>query len=372
MTSSTSNISNPIITSSSDDAEKDRNITVSIHDSASIKSSWEKISASFNEASKVSLTHDPRWLSVLETGMKHRPYCLLAEQPGQPATPLMLSYMSSPLFGRFLVSLPFLNSSGLSTCDSLVARKLIEAASELADKLDVRYLELRNEQEYTHEKLTATMSSKVHMRLALPDSADELWDSFKPKVRNQIRKGQSHEPEVVWGKQNLLSDFYQVFSRNMRDLGTPVYGKKLFQAIINQFPEEAEFCVLRAAGKPIAAALLTHGSGITEVPCASTLREFNPTNANMLMYWHLLQRAIERNQHTFDFGRSTTDGGTYRFKKQWGAKPCPAIWQYYVRKGTISDMRPEGGKYNRVIDLWKRLPVPVTRLIGPSIVCGIP
>ena len=43
------------------------------------------------------------------------------------------------------------------------------------------------------------------------------------------------------------------------------------------------------------------------------------TNANMLMYWHLLQRTIQRGNRTFDFGRSSESSGTYRFKRQWGA-----------------------------------------------------
>jgi hypothetical protein len=90
------------------------------------------------------------------------------------------------------------------------------------------------------------------------------------------------------------------------------------------------------------------------------------------MYWHLLQRAIERGQQGFDFGRSSADSNTYRFKKQWGAKPEPAAWQYYVRSGNPGDMRPENSKYARAVRVWQKLPVPLTRLIGPSIVRGIP
>jgi hypothetical protein len=102
------------------------------------------------------------------------------------------------------------------------------------------------------------------------------------------------------------------------------------------------------------------------------LREYNSANANMLMYWHLLERAIERGQRTFDFGRSTLDGNTYRFKKQWGAEPHPAVWQYYVRRGAVGDMRPDNSRYQRMIRTWQRLPVWATRWLGPPIVRGIP
>ncbi len=90
------------------------------------------------------------------------------------------------------------------------------------------------------------------------------------------------------------------------------------------------------------------------------------------MYWHLLERAIERGQQVFDFGRSSADSNTYRFKSQWGAQPHPAVWQYYVRQGSAGDMRPDNPKLQRRIRIWQRLPVWVTRLAGPPIIRGIP
>jgi hypothetical protein len=92
----------------------------------------------------------------------------------------------------------------------------------------------------------------------------------------------------------------------------------------------------------------------------------------MLMYWNLLERAVRRGQAVFDFGRSTLDSNTCQFKKQWGARPEEAHWQYYVRRGTVGDMRPDNPRYQRFIRLWQRLPVGLTRLIGPLIVRGIP
>src|SRR5262249_25684722 len=156
---------------------------------------------------------------------------------------------------------------------------------------------------------------------------------------------------VAWGGIDLLPEFYVVFSQNMRDLGTPVYGRGLFASILKHFPAEAELCVVRAERRPASAALLLHGRGVTEVPSASSLRQYNSTCANMLMYWNPLDRAIQRGQAVFDFGRSTVDGSTYRFKKQWGAVPEPAVWQYYPRRGDVGDLRPDNPRYQRLIRL---------------------
>lgn len=318
------------------------------------------------------LSHHPNWLRVLDEGLKQTPYCLVATTGAGTSGFLPLSFVSSRLFGKYLVSLPYLNSTGVQAETPAVAAALVSRAVELADQLGVKNLELRHEEALSHPALNGTMQDKVHMRLDLPDDSDVLWKAFKPKVRNQIRKGEKSDFTVAWGGAESVNDFYDVFSHNMRDLGTPVYSKKLFQSIIKWFPKQAEFCTIHDKGRPIAAALVTHGSGISEVPSASSLRSYNSTNVNMFMYWQLLQRAIERRQGVFDFGRSTKDSNTYRFKKQWGALPEPAIWQYYLRSGSAADLRKESGKYDRFISLWQRLPLPLTRLIGPPIVRGIP
>jgi FemAB-related protein (PEP-CTERM system-associated) len=158
----------------------------------------------------------------------------------------------------------------------------------------------------------------------------------------------------------------------MRDLGTPVYGRGLFAAVLDAFPGEAELCLVRDGDKPVAAALLLHGRGVTEVPTAGALREYNPACVNMLMYHRLLARSVGRGQRSFDFGRSTADSSTYRFKKQWGAVPHPAVWQYHVKDGAATDMRPDNPRFERAIRLWQRLPVGLTRVLGPVIVRGIP
>jgi serine/alanine adding enzyme len=348
-------------------------LVVQLHESDGIGKAMPRLESYFANSTTWPLSRHPRWLNVLRRGLKHVPYCLEALEGDRTRGVLPLALVRSFLFGRFLVSLPYLNVGGVVADDSDTTTQLVDRAVDLADKLDVRYLELRHEKPIEHDKLNHSMTHKVHMRLELPDRSEPLWKSLDPKVRNQVRKGQKNELAVAWGTHDLLRDFYDVFSENMRDLGTPVYSRMLFKSILDEFPDMAEFCIVRlATGQPIAAALLLHGRGVTEVPSASSLRPFNSTCANMLMYWSLLERAIERKQNTFDFGRSSEDSNTYRFKKQWGAAPAPAHWQFCTRHGTPGEMRPDDPRYQRRIAMWRRLPLGLTRLIGPSIVRGIP
>jgi FemAB-related protein (PEP-CTERM system-associated) len=210
------------------------------------------------------------------------------------------------------------------------------------------------------------------MRLPLPANVPELWKHLPSKVRNQVRKGQKVNLTTDWGGHNLLPEFYEVFSENMRDLGTPVYGSKLFQSILERFPDRAELAVVRHGRVAVAVGLLLHGWGISEVLSAALLRHYRASNANMLLYWNLLEQTIKRGNQIFDFGRSTKDSNTYRFKKQWGAKPEPAVWQYYLRRGSAADLRPDNPRFRGLIRVWQHLPVALTRRIGPWIVRGIP
>ena len=331
--------------------------------------SWESFAL---RNAPIPLSYHPGWLVALARGLRQVPYCLEARAGGTTVGLLPLMFVRSVFFGRFLIGLPYLNYGGIMTDDPAIARQLIDRAMELADELDVRFLEQRHESPCEHPRLVTQSGSKVHMRLGLPATPGQLWDQLSAKVRNQVRKGTKNELTVVWGGEERLGEFYEVFSRNMRDLGTPVYSRRLFLEIVRQFRDRAEFCVVRAGAIPVAAALLLHGWGITEVPSASSLREHNHTCANMLLYWKLLERTVERGLGVFDFGRSTPESNTYRFKQQWGATPSPAEWQHYVRHGSAADMRPDNPRYGRLIRVWQRLPVGLTRLIGPTIVRGIP
>ncbi len=317
--------------------------------------------------------HDPRWSSVLSESFGHKPYGLVrsggsAEHCGY----LPLSFVQSRLFGRFLVSQPYLNSGGVWTDHESVAQELVDEAVSLADSLEVNYLELRHEAPVSHPKINHVRTDKVHMRLSLPETSDALMSSFKSKLRSQIKKAAEKSFSAHWGGAELVPEFYHVFSINMRDLGTPVYSIRLFHSILRHFTDQSEICVIRLSSRPVAAALLVHYENSTEVPSASSLRSSNPMGANMWMYWQLLQRSIDRGARTFDFGRSSVGSGTYKFKEQWGAKPFSACWQYYVRKGTPDEMRPDSPKKKKLIEVWKKLPVWFTRWIGPSVVRGIP
>jgi FemAB-related protein (PEP-CTERM system-associated) len=321
---------------------------------------------------QANLGHDPRWMGVMVDGLGHRPWALSAWCEGKVVGWLPLAETSSVLFGRHLVSLPYLNEGGVLADDPVVAAELIDRAAGIARRRGARFLELRHRAPHPAQGLDPTRTDKMRMTLALPAGANALWTSLASKVRNQVRKGQSQELHSIFGGVELLDSFYGVFAVNMRDLGTPVFPRSLFESILTSFGGQAELCLMRHGTTDVAGALLVHQGRITEVPSASCLRAWQGRCANMAMYWRLLERAMERGSTLFDFGRSSEGSGTWQFKRQWGATAEPTGWQLLPLRAGVAPMTKEDQAFGLATQVWRRLPVWLTRLIGPPIVRGIP
>jgi len=154
----------------------------------------------------------------------------------------------------------------------------------------------------------------------------------------------------------------------MRDLGSPVHSKKLVQNVLEEFPEKAKIVMIYKAGQPVACSIIVGFKDTLENPWASTLKQYSRLSPNMLLYWSMLEYACDNGYKYFDFGRSTPDEGTYKFKEQWGAKPNPLYWHYISLNGQpIIEETSETSKFDKAIQYWQKLPVPVTKILGPMI-----
>lgn len=335
---------------------------------ATITADWEDY---LSRQGAAAMYCGPRVVCALAEGLRQDAYLIEARKEGRVTGVLPLIHMRSMLFGSFLVSLPYVSWAGVIADDADAVRVLGCAATNLADELDVSFVELRQSEPLTHPGLVAGRTSKMQMRLPI-STPEATWSRLKSEVRTQVRKAMKSDLVVEWGGPERLDAFYDVFARNMRDLGTPVFPSALFRKILGAAGRDAELGIVTLDGAPVASCLVVHGPGLTEIPSAASLREHRKTAANSLMYWRAIERAIERGQTVIDFGRSTPGGATYTFKSKWGAEPHPVAWQYYLRRGDTQAMRPDNAKFKLAIKLWQHLPVAATRVLGPFIVRGIP
>jgi FemAB-related protein (PEP-CTERM system-associated) len=318
-----------------------------------------------------SLYHRAEWQALIKETFGHSGYYFSArDKTGNITGVLPLIRLRSRLFGDFMVSMPYFNYGGAVADHPLIEQHLMEAAAQQGARIGVSHIEFRDD---TPRGELPARTEKVNMILQLPDNQDELWQSFTPKLRAQIRRPQREKPQVLMGGVEYLDDFYAVFSRNMRDLGTPVYSRTFFRNILDSFPDTSQLIVVRLADRPVAAAFLIGHRDTLEIPWASTLSDVNRLSINMLLYWEILKYAIKQGYRNFDFGRSSKDSGTYRFKQQWGAQPRPLYWHYWQASGdTLPSLNPDNPRYALAIKVWQRLPLTVTTALGPLIVKNLP
>jgi len=318
-----------------------------------------------------SIYHRAEWKTLIHNVFGHQGYYLCAHgNGGKILGVLPLIRMQSRFFGDFMVSMPYFNYGGAVADSASIESKLIDKANEAAKEMGVSHVEYRDDVERDG---LPVKTNKVNMILSLPESHEELWAGFPSKLRSQIRRSQRESPIVEFGGKGKLKDFYRVFARNMRDLGTPVYGITFFDSILSSFPDNSRIVTVRIGRKPVAAAFLIGHGNTLEIPWASTIRQVNHMSINMYLYWEVLKFAIESEYGYFDFGRSSRESGTFRFKKQWGAQPKQLYWHYWLAEDTeLPQLNPDNPKYALLINIWKRLPVRITRWLGPMIVKSIP
>jgi FemAB-related protein (PEP-CTERM system-associated) len=308
------------------------------------------------------------WRRVFTNAFGHEPVYLIARHGQQVAGVLPLVQIKSLLFGNSLTSLPFLNYGGVIADTANAAETLIAAASEQAQARRCQHVELRHVARQFPDLPCKTHKVAMHLPLTAT-----IWDDLDRKVRNQIRKAEKSGLVAERGGAELIGEFYAVFARNMRDLGTPVYPKRLFDEVIAAFGSRARIIVIRRQGQPVAAGLTYRTGHATEVPWASSLREFNSLCPNHLLYWRAIESALAEGCDLFDFGRSTPHEGTYNFKSQWGAQPVPLHWEYpYVTGEGVPDQGPTNPKYHAAIAAWKHCPLWLANAVGPHIVRAIP
>ena len=313
--------------------------------------------------------HKLRWRSLMDRVFGHECLYLAARNwEGELVGILPLVRVRSLVFGHYLVSMPFLNYGGPLGNDAAI-RALVDEAAVLAKQQKVKLLELRS-----RLPLPVSISAshrKVTVTLDLPNTPRELMGRFASKLRSQIRRPEKDGVTVRFGS-DQVAPFFSVFSRHMRDLGTPTQSLAFFREVAEQFEDDCWFACAYMDGKPVAA-----GSGFVfgdefEMTWASSLRAYNKSAPNMLLYWACMERAIAQGLRRFNFGRCSPGSGAHRFKLQWGGREEPLWWYGVSARNNVTTPSPDQGAFSWGPRIWRKLPAALTTTIGPPIVRYLP
>ncbi|WP_299084194.1 FemAB family XrtA/PEP-CTERM system-associated protein [uncultured Paraglaciecola sp.] len=324
-------------------------------------SKWDKF---VDQCERGSFFHLSGWKKVIEQVFKHKSHFIYAEQDGVIVGVLPLVEQKSLLFGHTLVSTPFCVYGGVASDSDEVMLFLENKAIELAKQLAVDYLELR----YSFARNNSAFTEKcAHSAFGCAIAADDetILAGVKKKQRANIRR--SLENNLTYRVDDDTTTAYQVYSESVRNLGTPVFSARFFGALQHIFADKCDVLTVEHQGRAVSSVLSFYYKGQVLPYYGGGLDQARALKSNDFMYYQLMCSAKGSKQSNyFDFGRSKDDSGAYKYKRTWGMEPKPLHYMFYLVSATeLPNLSPNNPKYQLLIRMWKKLPVSVSRLIGP-------
>jgi len=308
--------------------------------------------------------HRAEWRDVLTRAFGHRTHYLLAEANGRIVGVLPLAEVRSALFGHSLISTPFCVYGGIVADRPAAHAALTEAACRLARELGVDYLEMRNRwRQYPDWPVKDTY---VTFRKPIDADPEKNMLAIPRKQRAMVRKGL--KAGLAAEIDTDVDRLYRLYSESLRNLGTPVFSRRYVETLREVFSDDCEILTVVHGGAAVASCLsfyfrdevLPYYGGGTSLARSVAGNDF--------MYWEVMERARERGKRLFDYGRSRRGAGSGDFKRNWGFEAEPLCYEYYlVKRKEMPNLSPANPTYGRAIDIWRRLPLKVTQVLGPPV-----
>jgi FemAB-related protein (PEP-CTERM system-associated) len=303
--------------------------------------------------------HLPAWTRAVERGCGQRARFLIAERDGRVVGLLPLAEMRSPLFGKALVSAGFAVDGG-------VLGEGVEPLATAARALNYPAIELRGGPAPNGWATDTTTYLSFARPLAADDEAELL--AIPRKQRAEVRKALANDLEVVTGRLDLADEHYRIYAESVRNLGTPVFPKRLFREVLATM--DADILTVRYDGVAVASVLNLYLNGTVYPYWGGGTEAARALRANDRMYFALMAHARARGCTRFDFGRSKAGTGPAAFKKNWGFEGVPLAYAKWS-SGPAREVNPLNPKYALMVRTWKKLPLPVAMLVGPWISRGL-
>lgn len=332
-----------------------------------------RIEAFVAASSEGTAFHRPAWVLAVSRACGHQWRYLLAEDgTGELQGILPLNLIHSALFGRALVSSGFAVGGGILSDNDQAIQLLADEAWSFAERHSFPSVELRggpvpDAMWQNKEGIYAGFVS------VLADDDESQLLAIPRKQRAEIRKGLANELTVRIGVEDRdRTDHYAVYAESVRNLGTPVFPKALFDDVLDEFGDDADILTVLHDGKPVASVLSLYHQQVVMPYWGGGTWDARRVRANDIMYYSLMNHARERGCHKFEFGRSKYGTGAFSFKKNWGFEPQPLSYATRTADGEEArDVNPMSPKYKAKIALWQRLPLPLANLVGPMIAKGL-
>lgn len=326
---------------------------------------WDRFVRSAGDAS---VFHLSAWRRVVSQVFRHVPHYLAAMGGDEIRAVLPLFEVRGLLTGRILVSTPYSAYGGLCGTDPAARTALLDSARRLAEETGCRYVELRHL--HAVPGLPTRSLFATFLKPLDPDP-DANLAVLPRKRRAMIRRGISEGFESRRGWEPLPA-FHDLYVRNRHRLGSPPFPAGHFEAIRDEFGEEAGLLTIWQ-GRRLVAGVLSFFFRDHVVPYYGASLPGGPRTAvNDFLYWELMRTACLDGCRVFDFGQSHPGSGTWAYKRHWGFEPTPVPYQYLASDGRAPATGPPDAGFGLLKGIWRRLPLSVTRRVGPFLARRLP
>ncbi|NOY59705.1 MAG: FemAB family PEP-CTERM system-associated protein [Calditrichaeota bacterium] len=316
--------------------------------------------------------HKSIWKRIIEETFHYESCYFLTEDEEDIKAVLPLFHIKSRFAGNSLISSPFAVYGGVLAENKEAERAILASVRKFSHEIKADYVELRQLDSMDDEQLQTRDSLYCTFKKPLLSTFDENFAKLPKEARRMVRKGIKNGLTATFDV-DRIDEFYNIYAASVRHLGTPVFSKFLFKKCVEEFQDDVDLLIIYQNNKPIAGVLSFYYRDTVLPYYGGSLPEARVVSPNNFMYWTLMERARKRGARYFDFGRSKVGTGASKFKQNMGFKPTALPYQYYVKNGNeLPDNNPMNPKYKFAINLWKRLPLGLTKWVGPGIVKHFP
>ena len=282
---------------------------------------------------------------------------------------LPLTIIKSFVFGKFAVSTPFCNYGGICADNLVIENILLEKAKEIIIEQNLKHLELRH---YSPHNLNLSMNDDyVTSVLELYNTSEVLYERLPKNKRHTIRKSQKRDLSYKWDNAQV-KEFFLIYSCNMRKLGSPTHSLSFFESIISSFPDNVKLLTVYLHTKPIYSSFLFCFKNTIYSLWSSALQDYRKYYPTDFGIWEAIKFGCKNGFKHYDFGRSQPNSANLEFKQRWGAIHRTLSYQYYLNNSESVNNYHVGSKEKIFISIWKKVPLLLTRVIGPNIRKKIP
>jgi FemAB-related protein (PEP-CTERM system-associated) len=313
--------------------------------------------------------HRAGWKRVIEKAFAHRTFYLVARRRGRICGIFPLTQVKSLLFGHSMISNAFCIHGGPVSDDESTTEALRNEAIRIAGELKAGCIESRGAAA-SGPPWQSRSGLYFIFRRPLAADVEANLKAIPHTRRRMIRVARDNGLSSVVDE--TVDRLHHVYAESVRQLGTPVFARRYFRLLKEEFRSACDVVTVLHGERPIASVMNFYFRDEVMTYYGGGLREARNLAANDFMYWEVMRRASERGVRVFDFGRSKTGTGAFNFKCNWGFKPVPLIYEFLpLKMKEIPDINPLNPRYRMAINLWRRLPLSVTKALGPSIVRSI-